>query len=175
MSKPYFAFITFTHNSKRIDGGSIFDAELVGFTDIDLEFLRSQGKIMFVAPKSSAPIVVPEVKVVESEIIPVEEVQQPEPMIESAPVVVEELAAEPTELPVIEEPLIETESPAVEEEVVGEVVLQSDDRIDVEINESDLRLMKKADLILLAEKYNIENPSKMTKENLILKISELNS
>lgn len=175
MSKPYFAFITFTHNGKRIDGGSIFDAKLVGFTDIDLEFLRSQGKIMFVDPKSSAPIVVPEVKVIESEIIPVEEVQQPEPVIESVPVAVEELAAEPAELPVIEESLVATESPVVEEEVVGEVVLQSDDRIDVEINESDLRLMKKADLILLAEKYNIENPSKMTKENLILKISELNS
>jgi len=174
MSKPYFAFITFTHNGKRIDGGGIFDAELVGFTDIDLEFLRSQGKIMFVAPKSSAPIVVPEVKIVEPEIIPIEEVQQPELVIESTSVVVEELVTEP-EAPVVEEPVVEPESPVVEEEVVSEVVLQSDDRIDVEINESDLRLMKKADLILLAEKYNIENPSKMTKENLILKISELNS
>jgi len=148
----YYAFITFGHNGVTIKAGDIFDADEVKFSKEDIDFLKSQQKII-VRPEyiTSQPELVDEFKLERPIVKPVEK---------------------PTE--VTSEDTVDI----VTEDIVKTSEDQPKDRYDEkEVIEpvSNLNLMKKADLIKLAEKLNIENPSKLTKNELVKKISEINS
>lgn len=182
-NNKYYAFITFGHNGVTIKAGEIFDANEVKFSKVDIDFLRSQQKIIagvdyvIFHPELAdefglevAEPVVEESPVIEN-IEPVVEplVEQLVEMKQVTPVLVEPVVDEVIDfepVPVVDEPV---------EEIVEEVVLESDDEIEVIINESSLNRMKKADLVKLAAKFDIDNPDKLTKTELVKKITEINS
>lgn len=172
MNKRYYAFISFGHNGVNIKGGTVFDAADVNFSKVDIDFLRSQQKIVTESEYISR--FKPAEKSVSEPVIATPVVEEPvtivpEPIVEEpVPVVSEAVIEEPVTIvpePIVEEPVIET----VEE------TIPSDDRITVEINESELINMKKADLVELAKRFDITGAARMTKEDLVAKISELNS
>lgn len=143
----YYAFITFGHNGVTIKAGDIFDADEVKFSKEDIDFLKSQQKI----------------------------IARPE-YITSQPELVDEFKLERPIVKPVEKPTEVTSENTVD--IVKTAEDQPKDRYDEkEVIEpvSDLNLMKRADLIKLAEKLNIENPSKLTKNELVKKISEINS
>ncbi len=143
----YYAFITFGHNGVTIKAGDIFDADEVKFSKEDIDFLKSQQKI----------------------------IARPE-YITSQPELVDEFKLERPIVKPVEKPTEVTSEDTVD--IVKTAEDQPKDRYDEkEVIEpvSDLNLMKRADLIKLAEKLNIENPSKLTKNELVKKISEINS
>jgi len=148
----YYAFITFGHNGVTIKAGDIFDADEVKFSKEDIDFLKSQQKI----------------------------IARPE-YITSQPELVDEFKLERPIVKPVEKPTEVTSEDTVDivtEDIVKTSEDQPKDRYDEkEVIEpvSNLNLMKKADLIKLAEKLNIENPSKLTKNELVKKISEINS
>jgi len=148
----YYAFITFGHNGVTIKAGDIFDADEVKFSKEDIDFLKSQQKI----------------------------IARPE-YITSQPELVDEFKLERPIVKPVEKPTEVTSEDTVDivtEDIVKTSEDQPKDRYDEkEVIEpvSNLNLMKRADLIKLAEKLNIENPSKLTKNELVKKISEINS
>lgn len=177
-NNKYYAFITFGHNGVTIKAGEIFDANEVKFSKVDIDFLRSQQKI----------IAGVDYVIFHPELADEFGLEVAEPMVEESPVIVETkplietvVEIEPAG-PVMVEPIVEVVDlepvPAIAEpveEIVEEVVLESDDEIEVVINESSLSRMKKADLVKLAGKFNIANPDKLTKTDLIKTIAEINS
>jgi len=148
----YYAFITFGHNGVTIKAGDIFDADEVKFSKEDIDFLKSQQKI----------------------------IARPE-YITSQPELVDEFKLERPIVKPVEKPTEVTSEDTVDivtEDIVKTSEDQPKDRYDekeVIKPVSNLNLMKRADLIKLAEKLNIENPSKLTKNELVKKISEINS
>lgn len=188
-NNKYYAFITFGHNGVTIKAGDIFDANEVKFSKVDIDFLKSQQKII-----AGAEYVISHPELAEEfglEISPVEPVEIPTEISQTVVVnvakvypeskhveLVENVVAPEVEEVVTEEVVEETidvVEPSIEEVVTEEVVLESDDEIEVIINESSLNRMKKADLVKLAAKFDIDNPDKLTKTELVKKITEINS
>lgn len=74
----YFAYNTFTHNNKKINGGEVFDSVEVGFSQNDVDFLKTFQKIR--------PVL--ENKVIKKEPVKIETIE--EPIVEKKEVLVEE-------------------------------------------------------------------------------------
>ena len=148
----YYAFITFGHNGVTIKAGDIFDPDEVKFSKEDIDFLKSQQKI----------------------------IARPE-YITSQPELVDEFKLERPIVKPVEKPTEVTSEDTVDI-VTEDIVKTAEDQPKDSYDEKkviepvpDLNLMKRADLIKLAEKLNIENSSKLTKNELVKKISEINS
>lgn len=188
-NNKYYAFITFGHNGVTIKAGDIFDANEVKFSKVDIDFLRSQQKIIsgleyVISHPELADEFGLESPVVEPVEIPAEitprilvnavEVQPGSCYVELVEKAVEQELEEVVAEEVVEE-TVDAVEPIIEEVATEEVVLESDDEIEVIINESSLNRMKKADLVKLAIKFDIDSPDKLTKTELVKKIAEINS
>lgn len=145
----YRAFIDFTHNGVKIKGGEVFDSDEVKFSIADINFLKEQSKIELARPL---------IKLNQNSIN--EDIVEPE-----------EILVETKEI--IEETVVQSELPNLEEEVVEEVIIDtSKEDMVTKVKELDLTKLYKSQLIELAEELGIDSDNK-TKKELIAEISLL--
>jgi len=146
----YRAFIDFTHNGVKIKGGEVFDSDEVKFSIADINFLKEQSKIELARPLT---------KSVQNSVV--EDIAKPE---EIPPVETEEI---------IEETVVQDESPNLKDEVAEEVIVDtSKEDVVAKVKELDLTKLYKSQLIELAEELGIDSDNK-TKKELIAEISLL--
>lgn len=145
----YRAFIDFTHNGVKIKGGEVFDSDEVKFSIADINFLKEQSKIELARSLT---------KSVQNNVV--EDIVEPE-----------EILVETKEI--IEETVVQDESPDLKEEVVEEVIIDtSKEDMVTKVKELDLTKLYKSQLVELAEELGIDSDGK-TKKELIAEISLL--
>jgi len=110
----------FTHNSKKLEGSQIYDAKVLDFSLNDIEFLKTQGKIIIFVNEEKVNKVNKEEKVNKS--------INPE-LIENLLQKIEEVKVEEVKVeePVSEEPVseeVKVEEPVSEELAVEEVKVE---------------------------------------------------
>lgn len=150
------AMITFMHNSVMIYCGDIVDSEVVKFSNNDINFLRSQNKIMLL----------------KSDYIKEE--------IKKAEMIKEEFKKEENVVEIKEKNDIEEYIPSItkkeiKKEINEEFTEKVDEEVVEEVKNNDFVQMKRADLIKLAISKNIPNAFKMSKVQLVEKLNELNN
>ena len=117
----------FTHNSKKLEGSQIYDTKVLDFSLNDIEFLKTQGKIIIFVNEEKVNKSI-KTELIENLLHKIEEVKVEEPVVEEVKVeepVVEELASEEVK---VEEPVVEelaSEEVKVEEPISEEVKVPS--------------------------------------------------
>jgi virulence-associated protein VapD len=108
----------FTHNSKKLEGSQIYDAKVLDFSLNDIEFLKTQGKIIIFVNEEKVNKSI-KTELIENLLQKIEELAVEEVKVEE--VKVEEVLEEPVSEEVkVEEPV--SEELAVEEVKVEEPV-----------------------------------------------------
>jgi virulence-associated protein VapD len=96
----------FTHNSKKLEGSQIYDAKVLDFSLNDIEFLKTQGKIIIFVNEEKVNKSI-KTELIENLLQKIEEVKVEEVKVEEVKVeepVSEELAVEEVK---VEEPVSE--------------------------------------------------------------------
>jgi len=189
--------ITFGHSGVTIAGGSVFDPKDVGFSNQDIDFLKSTGKIL--PAKSKEEVLVDKYNVKEKlefdffELpedvdVKLEEAEITEPLygVDASESLNEGIGSEGEEdiinpnLENHEEVIITAKEEDLPKEVLEPISsvtyklqLEKDDDIKVVMKESDLLKLRKDELVNLAVKYGIE-PAGKTKLILAHEIAEAN-
>ncbi len=112
----------FTHNSKKLEGSQIYDTKVLDFSLNDIEFLKTQGKIIIFVNEEKVNKSI-KTELIENLLHKIEEVKVEEPVVEE--VKVEEVKVEEVK---VEEPVSEelaVEEVKVEEPISEEVKVPS--------------------------------------------------